>query len=243
MPKPNGEPVEADGATVEEAIAKALVALGIGREQAAVEILHDAKRSVLGFGGRPARVRVAARGELDPSVAAPSPTPTGTAGVEDPAAVLEKLLALIDVPAQIDATPGEEPGQISLRISSPAGGLLIGRHGQTLDALEYLVNRIVSRHDERSARIVIDAEGYRERRNQELREMASRIAARVRQTFRAHTMNPLSPRERRIVHMALADDHTVVTRSTGEGQLRRIVILPANAPEPRTGGRASRRSF
>ena len=146
---------------------------------------------------------------------------------DDAAAVLRKLLALMDVPAEIDSAPADEPGQICLRISSPAGGLLIGRHGQTLDALEYLINRIVGRHDERAHRILVDAEGYRQRRSRELCEMASRIAARVRQTARAHTMNPLSPRERRIVHMALAGDATVGTRSIDEGHLRRIVISPA----------------
>ena len=221
--------VEAEGETIDEAIANALATLGITREAAEVEIIRDAKRSLLGFGGQPACVRVSPRGELGAAVAGSTDlTPiTRSPEQDDAAAVLRKLLALMDVPAEIDSAPADEPGQICLRISSPAGGLLIGRHGQTLDALEYLINRIVGRHDERAHRILVDAEGYRQRRSRELCEMASRIAARVRQTARAHTMNPLSPRERRIVHMALAGDATVGTRSIDEGHLRRIVISPA----------------
>ena len=139
----------------------------------------------------------------------------------------------MDIPGHVEAAPVEEAGYVMLRITSEAGGLLIGRHGQTLDALEYLINRTVGRQDEQGGRILVDAEGYRERRSQELREMATRLAARVHQTARAQSMNPLSPRERRIVHMALSGDSTVITRSVGEGQLRRVVIYPArDGPRP-----------
>ncbi len=132
----------------------------------------------------------------------------------------------MDVPGKVERST-DEAGQIVLRIVSEVGGLLIGRRGQTLDALEHLINRIVTRQDEQSGHILVDAEGYRERRSRELREMAVRLAARVRQTARAQSLDPLSARERRIVHLALADDTTVTTRSVGEGQLRRVVIHPA----------------
>jgi spoIIIJ-associated protein len=226
-------PFEAEGATIDEAIANALAALGIGREAAEVEIVQDAKRSVLGFGGQPARVRVSVRSVLGES----APVATGdSSATEDAAEVLRKVLSFMDIPAQVDAAAGEEPGEIRLAISSEAGGLLIGRHGQTLDALEYIVNRIAGRNDEHARRVIVDAEGYRERRRHELAEMATRIAARVRQTSRAHTMNPLSPRERRIVHLTLADDPSVSTGSVGEGELRRVVVSPAH--DARGPGRA-----
>ena len=233
--------VEAEGETIDEAIANALATLGITREAAEVEIIRDAKRSLLGFGGQPACVRVSPRGELGAAVAGSTDlTPiTRSPEQDDAAAVLRKLLALMDVPAEIESAPADEPGQISLRISSPAGGLLIGRHGQTLDALEYLINRIVGRHDERAHRILVDAEGYRQRRSRELCEMASRIAARVRQTARAHTMNPLSPRERRIVHMALAGDATCA----GSSSLRPAtakVILPRASESANVRGSCTR---
>jgi len=216
------EEIEAEGDTIDEAIASALATLGIDRARARVEILHDARRGVLGFGGQKARVRVSSH------VAGPS-TDGNAAEVESGNAVeiLRRLLELMDVPAEVESAPGDEPGQICLRITSEAGALLIGRHGQTLDALEYLLNRIAGSREEGAGRLVVDAEGYRERRRSELRETAARLAARARDSGREQTMNPLNPRERRVVHLALAADSSVTTKSTGEGPLRRVVISPA----------------
>jgi spoIIIJ-associated protein len=221
--------VEAEGETIDEAIANALVTLGVPRERVQVEILNDARRGLLGFGGQKARVRVSPR-EGAPAASAEATGRVTVAVAEEAERVLRELLALMDIPGHVEAAPVEEAGYVMLRITSEAGGLLIGRHGQTLDALEYLINRTVGRQDGQDGqggRILVDAEGYRERRSQELREMASRLAVRVHQTARAQSMNPLSPRERRIVHMALSGDSTVTTRSVGEGQLRRVVIYPA----------------
>jgi len=219
--------VEAEGETIDEAIANALVTLGVPRERVQVEILNDARRGLLGFGGLKARVRVSPR-EGAPAASAEPMGRVTAAVAEEAERVLRELLALMDIPGHVEAAPAEEAGYVMLRITSEAGGLLIGRHGQTLDALEYLINRTVGRQDGQGGRILVDAEGYRERRSQELREMASRLAVRVHQTARAQSMNPLSPRERRIVHMALSGDSTVTTRSVGEGQLRRVVIYPAH---------------
>jgi spoIIIJ-associated protein len=224
--------VEAEGETIDEAIANALATLGVPRERVQVEIVNDARRGLLGFGGQKARVRVS------PREGAPAASDDLTRGVavtaaEEAERVLRELLALMDIPGHVEAAPVEEAGYVMLRITSEVGGLLIGRHGQTLDALEYLINRTVGRQDEQAGRILLDAEGYRERRSRELREMASRLAARVHQTARAQSMNPLSPRERRIVHLALSGDSTVITRSVGEGQLRRVVIYPAREPRGR----------
>jgi spoIIIJ-associated protein len=220
------EPIEVEGETIDQAIANAVARLGIPRERVRVEILNDARRGVLGFGAQKARVRAWPREEA--TVASSWPAGDVHEGsAEDAARVLREILGLMDVPAQVDATPGDSAGHVVLNITSEAGGLLIGRRGQTLDALEYLVNRIAGRHDDRGGRILVDAEGYRERRGREVREMAMRLAARVRKTARAQSLDPLSPRERRIVHLVLSGDTSVTTRSVGEGQLRRVVISPA----------------
>jgi spoIIIJ-associated protein len=216
--------IEVEGETIDEAIDNAVALLGIPRERVQVEILNDARRGLLGFGGQKARVRVSSRAE---SGASEPTTGVHSASGEDAARALRELLALMDVPGQVEAPSVDEAGQVVLRITSEAGGLLIGRHGQTLDALEYLLNRIVSRQDEPGGRILVDAEGYRERRSRELCEIAVRLAARARQTARPQSLSPLSARERRIVHLALTGDTTVTTRSVGEGQLRRVVIYPA----------------
>lgn len=222
------KPVEGEGETIDEAIANALAAIGIPRERARVEILQDARRGLLGFGAQKARVSVSVRDVDETRVCeTAAASEESVAGSEDAAVILSRLLRLMDIPGQVESGAAEEPGQTYLSIASEAGGLLIGRRGQTLDALEYLVNRMVGRHDEHGSRIVVDAEGYRARRSQELRDTALRLAARVRETSRSQTMNPLSARERRVVHLALAEDPTVSTRSVGEGHLRRVVIFAA----------------
>lgn len=115
-----------------------------------------------------------------------------------------------------------------------AGSTSIDAEGDTIeeaiDALEYLLNRIVGRGEER-ARITLDAEEYRRRRESELREMAARLAAQVCQTGREQALSPMSARERRIVHLSLRTDPTVTTQSLGEGDLRRVVIRPGQ-PSP-----------
>jgi len=213
--------VEVEAESVDEAIAQALDTLGVGRDQVSVEVLKEARRTALGFGGEKARVRVTAR------AATPSPRDGGAP------AILRRLLQLMDVPGEVEAAPAEEAGYTWLRISSSSGGLLIGRHGQTLDALEYLVNRL-SAPEQQASRYLVDAEGYRERRGRELRETAGRLAAEVRRTSRPQVMEPLGARERRIVHLSLAEDASVRTESTGEGTLRRVVIHPARSTSARS---------
>jgi spoIIIJ-associated protein len=146
-------------------------------------------------------------------------------------AVAHELVSLIGVPGEVTVHPGGETGDLVVAISGDSGGLLIGRRGQTLDALEYLINRIAGRsEDGATPRIVVDVEGYRERRQGYLNALARRLADKVNHTGRVVTLNPMSPRDRRIVHLALQDDQTVTTRSQGDGHYRRILILPAGRP-------------
>ncbi|MGH7899023.1 MAG: Jag N-terminal domain-containing protein, partial [Candidatus Binatia bacterium] len=146
----NPRSIEVEAETIDTAIAEALTALGISRDQAEIETVQDAKRGLLGFGGQKARVRVSERGaRVSPEGA--SDAPAGEA--RDAAKVLERLLALMGVRGEVRTAPADEPGHTWLRISSDAGGLLIGRHGQTLDALEYLLNRIVWRQEDPGGRI------------------------------------------------------------------------------------------
>jgi spoIIIJ-associated protein len=142
--------------------------------------------------------------------------------------VLTEIIALMQVEAQVALA---DEGQ--LLITGDKRGMLIGRRGQTLDALEYLVNRIIGR-EELPGRVSIDAEDYRERRRGSLEGLAQRLAERVRHRGKAVSLNPMSPRDRRIIHLALQGDPSLVTRSTGEGYYRRLVIAPAGS---RGGGR------
>ena len=211
--------VEVEAESIDEAIEQALGMLEVGRDRTSVEVLQDARRGVLGFGGQKARVRVSVRADV---------ASEASRDAVDGGAILRQLLLLMDIPAEVEESAAEEPGHTWLRISSSAGGLLIGRHGQTLDALEYLVNRLTV-HDGSTERFLVDAEGYRHRHELELRETATRMAERARRSSRPQAMEPLGARDRRIVHLALSEDKSVTTRSTGEGALRRVVIHPVRS--------------
>ena len=152
-------------------------------------------------------------------------------------AVLEGILAHLTSGCGVEARPGDESGTFVLDVKGDSGGLVIGRRGQTLDALEYLVNRIVARSEDGSpSRVVVDVEGYRERRKEYLNELALRLAEKAKQTGRSVTLNPMSPRDRRVVHLALQGDTSITTRSQGQGYYRKMLILPAirrgNRPSP-----------
>jgi spoIIIJ-associated protein len=234
--------IEVEGETIDDAIERGLHELGIDREHVQVEILQDARKGLLGFGGQQARVRLTRR-EAEPDAVAvrrdPSALDTteprrddgGTVGgaTRSASEALERILDLMDIEAKIEGAENDD-GQAVLRITSPSGGILIGRHGQTLEALEYLVNRIAAHQEDRGARILLDVGDYRERRKRELEDNARRLAEKVRRMHRPESMNPMSARERRIVHMALAETPGVVTSSTGEGHLRRVVISPSRNP-------------
>lgn len=151
--------------------------------------------------------------------------------------ILEEILSRLGVSCTLTARPGDEPDGVVLEVGGDSGGLVIGRRGQTLDAIEYIVNRIVSRREDGSqARVVIDVEGYRERRREYLVQLARRLADKAKQTGRVVTLNPMSPRDRRVVHLSLQADTDVVTRSQGDGYYRKLLILPAEkvrrAPRP-----------
>ena len=131
----------------------------------------------------------------------------------------------------------EEDGQrLRVQISGEDAALVIGRQGQTLDAIELVINRMVDRQWPGSMQITLDAEGYRDRRAQKLIDVAYQEASKVRRSGRAIELEPMSPRDRRSVHLALQDEPGVSTRSEGEGAYRHIIIEPAG-PLGLTGSR------
>ncbi len=142
--------------------------------------------------------------------------------------VLETILGHIDVEASVRA--GTDGDHVTLEIDGDSSGLLIGRKGQMLDALEYIIGRILARDEHRTVHVVVDSQGYRERRQASLEELARRMAAEARRRRRAVTLNPMSPRDRRIVHLALQDEAGLTTRSAGQGHYRKLVIVPDGAP-------------
>lgn len=217
--------VEKTAKTVDEAVQLALTELGLPRERVQVEVLEES-RSLLGIlGTSQARVRVTA--DL-------------TFG-ERAAHLLGEVLAHMGVVA-VPKVVEEDGEQIVINIEGEELGLLIGKHGQTLAALQHLIGLMANRGQEQRRRIILDAEGYRARREESLRHLALASARQAKLGAQAVTLDPMLPHERRIVHTALMEDPDVTTYSVGEDPNRRIVIEPRGdhverPSRPRPGAR------
>ncbi|MBI2856623.1 MAG: protein jag [Chloroflexi bacterium] len=207
------ETLEVTGRSVEEAIEIALSQLGAERDQVEVDVLSPGKGGILGFGAEPARIRVTL-----------TIAPTGLVTVAR--LTVDNLIRGMKVSASssVRSESVEEEDTVQIDLEGEDSGLLIGRRGETLRALQFIVNLVVSR--KASGRVILDVEGYKDRRYASLRSLATRVAERVASTGRAITLEPMAPNERRIVHLALADHPSVATESTGVGEERRITIMP-----------------
>jgi spoIIIJ-associated protein len=218
------ESLEISAKTVDEATRLALEKLGVTRDEVEVTVIKEGRSGILGLGAEEAVVRVTLI------------VPEGNR-IETPEVVkqvLEKLLDLmgVDGSAALQPTPAfaaedEEGGKaIAFNIEGEDLGILIGRRGQTLDCLQYLVRLIIGHQTNEWVPIQIDVEGYKERRYKALQDFARQMAEQVRAKGAPFKMEPMPPAERRLVHLALADDPDVFTESTGFGDSRRVVIMP-----------------
>ena len=213
--------------TVDEAIELALKELDADRDEAEVEILSRGKTGFLGIGSELAQVKVT-RISADPNDAG---VPTTSAGETTAAGVATDAVghileaAGVNVTRTLRSAHDPESGGPIIDLAGEDSGLLIGRRGQTLQALQFLVNLIVRKQFD-GVRVVLDVENYRQRREASLREMATKIAERVAQTNRSITLEPMPPADRRIIHTTLTDDPSVATESTGEGEGRKVTIRP-----------------
>lgn len=214
------ESIEVSAKSVEEAVAKGLAQLGVRREEAEIQVLSEGKRGLLGWGGEEARVLI--------SVSRLPEEEVGQMAKE----ALERLLALMGVKAQVSIRGGDEQAgfaealPIVLDITGDDLGILIGRRGDTLSALQSITRLIVSRKIRRWANVVVDVERYKVRRERFLKQLAQRMAERVQLTRQPVALEPMPAHERRIVHLALRDHPAVTTQSVGEGDSRRVTIRP-----------------
>jgi len=215
------ESMESSANSVEEATRKALNQLGVAREKVKVTVLSEGKQGLLGLGGEKATVRVDL---IDPA-------PVSDDVIEFAKGVLESLLAQLEMEASVevlnppeDLTEEDETPPIVFDIQGDDLGILIGRRGQTLACLQFLVRLIVSHQTSRWIPITVDVEGYRQRRTEKLRAMAERLAEQVSTRKSPFTLEPMVAYERRIIHVTLADHPTVTTESVGDGESRKVVI-------------------
>jgi spoIIIJ-associated protein len=146
--------------------------------------------------------------------------------MEEAANVLRQILGKMGLEAEV--VPSESEERITLEVKGPETGLIIGKKGMTLDALQYLVNKIVSMKlgENEGKAISVDAEGYRERRAEALVELAHKLAEKAKRTGRPVAADPMSAADRRIIHVTLADMAGLTTRSEGEGIYRHLVVIP-----------------
>ncbi|MBM3127127.1 MAG: protein jag [Chloroflexi bacterium] len=210
---------EFSGKTVDEAIDKGVAELGVTRDAVTIEIVREGSRGILGLGGEDARVRL--------TRAESSPAATHSEAETDAHTLLAELLRRMGIRAHIEILPAAEsegPDAFALNIAGDDLGTLIGRRGETLRDLEYVL-RLMLAPKHQAAKVVVDVEGYRVRRERMLRELAKRMAERVEVSHQPITLEAMPPNERRIVHLTLRDHPFVKTNSIGEGEHRRVMIL------------------
>ena len=206
--------VEGEGTTEDDATADVMRRLGVAsRDDITVEVIGE-ERKMFGFGEK----RVKVRAVLKPA------EKTHVEKVEESINILQRLLDYMGIDARVDGEEKED--LIHLTIFSDYSGILIGRRGETLDSLEHLVDRIVNRKFENRVSIIVDTEGYRESRREELNSLAKRIAQQVKMTGKPAVVASMRARDRKIIHIALKDDEEVETMSEGEGFERKVIISP-----------------
>ncbi len=202
--------MEMTGKTIEEAVRLALNELQVGEDRIEYEVLEAPSKGLFGFiGTKPAKVRVTIK-PIDPAQVALD--------------FLKTIFDLMKLEVQIERVGHED--SISFNIRGNDLGILIGKHGQTLDALQYLTNLTANRDVDGKVRIVLDVEDYRQRRTDTLNRLAARLADSVKRRGEKVTLEPMSPNERKIIHMALQNDQRIITYSEGEEPYRKIVIAP-----------------
>ncbi len=295
--------VEKTGKSVDEAVAAALEELHISADQAAIEVLEEAKKGFLGFGRKDARVRVSVKEDNAVQAAAPAEKTVAEAAAEAVAAVkvaasvaadaatkkvdavksnaasaaenfgkkavaakddavdeaiaalnslkserrerqareprkynvsdeavnaakefLQKIFNAMKIEVVMEKFINKHDGSVTFRLHGDDMGILIGKHGQTLDSLQYLTNLVANKNSNERVRVVIDVEDYRDRRIETLNRLASRLADKVKRTGERVALEPMNPHERKIIHMALQGDRRVTTLSEGDEPYRHVVI-------------------
>ena len=198
--------------TVEEATKAAIDELGADKDDPnlEIEVIDEGSKGVFGWGNKFARVKAILKNDAE--------------DITDE--IIQKILSYLDLTGEIEK---EQDGDV-LRLNIIGGdmGILIGKKGQTLDALQFLLSLIYNKKKKDKAKIILDIEGYRQRRERSLKDMAIKLAEKVKYDRKNITLDPMMPNERRIIHLTLQNHPDVITFSQGEEPMRRVVISPKN---------------
>lgn len=234
--------IEKTGKTVQDAIAAALAELQISEDEAEITVIDQGKEGVfLGLGAKPAVVRVAKREAAEVAAMAAAtavaeeqenaepaqearPRVINDEVVEKAKKFLQEVFSAMKIEVAMEKFVNTQDGSVVIRLHGDDMGILIGKHGQTLDSLQYLTNLVANKTEKDWTRIIIDVEDYRDRRVETLTRLAKRLAERVRREGEPVSLEPMNPHERKIVHLALQNDRRIMTHSEGEEPNRYIVI-------------------
>ncbi len=219
----SGKVIETTGKSVQKALARALKTLDTKVENVEIEILDAGQKGVLNiFGARDARIRVTKK--------------TDSKGIEEIAdEVAGYIMESLDISYRLFSETDDDATYINIETAG-VDGLLIGRKGDTLNSLQHLVGRIVSRKMGGYQRLTLDVGGYLKNRQEILRQKAVKAAERARKSNREVQMEPMKASERRIVHVALTNEEGISTYTTGNGDMRKVCIAPAGKGRERRGG-------
>lgn len=205
------EAKEYSAKTVSDAITNALLELETTSDNIEYEVIFKGSNGVFGIGSKPARVKVWLKEEPKKSIE------------EIVVEFLNKVFAAMELTVKIDVSVDGD--NLSINLTGDDMGILIGKRGQTLDSLQYLVSLVVNKYSDSYMRVKVDTENYRERRKATLENLAKNIAFKVKRTKRPVSLEPMNPFERRIIHSALQNDRYVTTKSEGEEPYRHVVVL------------------
>jgi spoIIIJ-associated protein len=232
----NRATLEVIAQTVDEAIEKGLADLGLPREAVEITVLDEGGSGLLGLGSRQARVRISILGEeeaegTDSSRTISSDDKDDTLKLTEE--IIAELLEKMNLEAKVDARYGEESDRLPHRpilvdITGNDLSILIGRRAKTLNALQYITRLILGKELEHGIPLSIDVEGYRDRREKQVRQLARRVAEQVADTGREQALEPMPPNERRFAHIELQDEDKVYTESIGTEPHRKVVIYPSD---------------
>ena len=245
----NRTTLEMIASTVEEAVANGLTELGLPREAVEIEVLDEGSRGLFGLGSRQARIRLTVKtaDDLPPVAPAPAvqdppktapfitippePAPVGDRTLSVARDTIRELLEKMGIQAEVTSHYGEpEEGRshvpVLVNILGNDLSILIGRRAETLNALQFIGGLMVGKELGHAITMIIDVEGYRERRQNQIRQLAHRMADQAIKTGRRQVLEPMPANERRIVHIELRNNPSVRTESTGEDPHRKVVIIP-----------------
>lgn len=209
---------EYTGKNVDDALTKASIDLGVASSELEYEVIDKGSNGILGIGSKPAKINARVKVETPVSVEE-SPEDVEKVAVE----FLTKVFDAMKLTVKINVNITEEAVEIDL--VGDDMGVLIGKRGQTLDSLQYLVSLIINKKSDKYLRVKLDTENYRERRKETLENLAKNIAFKVKRTKRSVSLEPMNPYERRVIHSALQNDRYVTTKSEGEEPFRHVVVM------------------